>query len=328
MRKPWPAIWVPVTGNQQPETNDQTQLNGIIVINKPPQITSAEVVASVKRISKADKVGHTGTLDPLAEGVLICCLNRATRLARYLLHGNKRYEAVLKLGEETDTQDSAGNVVSVGDPANLSSGTIRSVFRHFTGPMQQLPPVYSALKHQGVPLYRHARQGKPIQKPPRQVHIYSVEILEIKTPHIRFEVNCSAGTYIRTLCADIGTNLGCGGHLHALKRLESCGFTLQQALTLKQLEAYELAGTLTRQIITMADALKLMPGITADTDLIAKIRHGRELAPDDLNLEGVTRQNDVWQPYVKIVDGNNNLIAVIEYQKIKNKLDYCCVFVN
>ena len=317
-----------MSGYQQPETNDQAQLNGIVVINKPVQMTSAKVVATVKRISNAEKAGHTGTLDPLAEGVLICCLNRATRLARFLLHGNKIYEAVLKLGEETDTQDSTGTVVSTGDPAKLSTETIRSVFERFAGPMEQLPPVYSALKHEGMPLYRHARQGKPVQKPARQVHIYSVEILEIKTPFIRFEVSCSAGTYIRTLCADIGTSLGCGGHLKALRRLESSGFTLQQALTLNQLEAYALAGTLSRHMITMADALKLMPAITADADLITKIRHGRKLAPDDVNLERVFQQNNASQTYLKIVDGGNNLMAVLEYQKAKNKLDYCCVFAN
>ena len=314
--------------NQQPETNDQVRLNGILVIDKPAQITSAGVVATVKHISNAEKVGHTGTLDPLAEGVLICCLNRATRLARFLLHGKKRYEAVLKLGEETDTQDSTGTVVSVGDPTKLSAARICSVFERFAGTLEQLPPVYSALKYKGKPLYRHARQGKPVQKPARQVQIYSIEILEIKTPYIRFELNCSAGTYIRTLCADIGTSLGCGGHLRALKRLESCGFTLQQALTLEQLETCARAGTLPRQIITMADALKSMPGIIADADLITKIRHGRELASGDVSLEKVSQRNTASQSYLKIVDDSNNLMAVLEYDKAKNKLDYCCVFAN
>lgn len=322
------AILIPVSGNQQAETNDQDRLNGIIVINKPVQMTSARVVASVKRISNAGKVGHTGTLDPLAEGVLICCLNRATRLARFLLHGNKRYEAVLKLGEDTDTQDSTGTVLSTGDPANLSAETIRSVCERFCGQIEQLPPVYSALKHKGTPLYRHARQGRAVQKPARQVHIYRIEIQEVNLPFVRFEVSCSAGTYIRTLCADIGTSLGCGGHLHALKRLESCGFTLQQALTLEQLEVCARTGTLNRHVITMANALKLMPAVVADTEVIKKIRHGRELAPGDVNLERVFQQNNASQPYFKIIDSGNNLMAVIEYQKARNKLEYCCVFAN
>ena len=285
-------------------------------------------MASVKRISNAGKVGHTGTLDPMAEGVLICCLNRATRLARFLLQGNKRYEAVLKLGEQTDTQDSTGTVLSTGDPANLSAETIRSTCERFCGQIEQLPPVYSALKHKGTPLYQHARQGRPVQKPARQVHIYRIEIQEVNIPFVRFEVSCSAGTYIRTLCADIGTSLGCGAHLHALKRLESCGFTLQQALTLEQLEACARAGTLNRHVITMADALKYMPAIVADTKVIKKIRHGRELEPDDVNLKRVFQQNNASHPYLKIIDSSNNLMAVIEYQKARNKLEYCCVFVN
>ncbi len=322
------AILIPVSGNQQPETNDQARLNGIIVINKPAQMTSARVVASVKRISNAGKVGHTGTLDPLAEGVLICCLNRATRLARFLLHGNKRYEAVLKLGEQTDTQDSTGTVLSTGDPANLSAETIRSACKPFRGQIEQLPPVYSALKHKGTPLYQHARQGRPVQKPARQVHIYRIEIQEVDIPFVRFEVSCSAGTYIRTLCADIGTSLGCGGHLHTLKRLESCGFTLQQALTLEQLEGCARTGTLNRHVITMADALKSMPAVVADNEVITKIRHGRELAPDDVQLERVFQQNNASHPYFKIIDRSNNLMAVIEYQKAGNRLEYCCVFAN
>ena len=322
------AILIPVSGNQQPKTNDQDRLNGIVVINKPVQMTSARVVASVKRISNAGKVGHTGTLDPMAEGVLICCLNRATRLARFLLQGNKRYEAVLKLGEQTDTQDSTGTVLSTGDPANLSAETIRSACERFCGLIEQLPPVYSALKHKGTPLYRHARQGRPVQKPARQVHIYRIEIQEVNIPFVRFEISCSAGTYIRTLCADIGTSLGCGGHLHALKRLESCGFTLQQAMTLEQLEACARAGTLNRHVITMADALKSMPAVVADTEVITKIRHGRELTPDDVNLERGFQRNNASHPYLKIIDSGNNLMAVIEYQKAGNKLEYCCVFVN
>jgi tRNA pseudouridine55 synthase len=141
-------------------------------------------------------------------------------------------------------------------------------------------------------------------------------------------VTCSAGTYVRTLCADIGTALRCGGHLHALRRLECCGFTVQQALTLKQLEKKARAGRLSRKIITMADALKLMPGIAADADLISKIRHGREITPEDVDFQWLSGQNTALQPYFKIVDSGNNLVAVIEYKKSSNKWDYCCVFTN
>ena len=317
-----------MTGNQRPATRDQKELNGVIVVNKPADITSAGVVARVKHISNAKKVGHTGTLDPFARGVLVCCLNKATRLARFLLHGNKTYEAVLKLGEETDTLDSTGSAVAVGNTATLSQETIRLTVRRFVGSIEQLPPVFSALKHKGVPLYKLARRGQPIQKPPRRVHILDIEIREINIPFIRFEVTCSAGTYIRTLCADIGTSLGCGGHLHALKRLESSGFTIHQALTLTQIEEFALAGTLNQQLIGMSDALSHMPGVTADTTLITKIRHGHMLTQNDVNLENIFRQNKTLPTYIKIVDAGNNLIAVMEHKKAKGRLDYCCVLIN
>jgi tRNA pseudouridine55 synthase len=312
-----------VTRNQQPETSGQ--LDGIIVVNKPADITSARVVAFVKRTMNAKKVGHTGTLDPFAEGVLICCVNKATRLARFLLRGNKTYDAVLKLGQETDTQDATGSVIAVGNPDKLTHTTIKSEFNRFKGTIEQLPPVYSALKHKGVPLYKLARRGRPIHKPARRVHIIAIRIREISIPFIRFEVSCSAGTYIRTLCADIGRSLACGGHLYALKRTQSSGFKLQQALTLSQVEQFALAGTLSRKIIPMTDALGQMPGIHADAALEKKIRSGHRLTLTDVNLNRTPDPNSALPVFVKIVDHGNNLIAVIEYNHATSRFDYCCV---
>ncbi len=309
--------------SQRPETSDQ--LNGIIVVNKPADITSARVVAFVKRTTNAKKVGHTGTLDPFAEGVLICCVNKATRLARFLLRGDKTYDAVLKLGQETDTQDATGSVIAVGNPAKLAHETIKSEFNRFKGTIEQVPPVYSALKHEGVPLYKLARRGQPIHKPPRRVQIFNIQIREISLPFVRFEVSCSAGTYIRTLCTDIGRSLACGGHLYALKRTQSSGFRLQQALTLSQVEQFALAGTLSGQIIPMADALGQMPGIRADATLEKKIRFGHRLTLTDVNLNRMLNPNSALPVFVKIVDHGNNLIAVIEYNHTTSRFDYCCV---
>jgi tRNA pseudouridine(55) synthase len=143
----------------------------IIVIDKPANISSAKAVATVKRILRADKAGHTGTLDPFATGVLVCCINSATKLARFFLNGNKKYNAVLHLGVQTDTQDSSGKIVASSDRTEFSDQMIHSAIKKFEGTIEQLPPVYSALKHKGIPLYRHARKGNPIQKPPRHVHI-------------------------------------------------------------------------------------------------------------------------------------------------------------
>lgn len=305
---------------------DDGKLNGIIVIDKPPDITSARVVASVKKALNADKVGHAGTLDPFAEGVLICCVNQATRLAGFLLHGPKKYVAVLKLGEETDTQDFTGTVVAGSKPIGLSQQTIRDAFKSFEGTVEQLPPVYSALKHKGEPLYRLARRGQPVQKPPRRVRIYDINVMQILLPFVRFEVACSAGTYIRTLAADIGRSLGCGGHLHGLKRVESSGFTLDQATPLSALA--ELAGKrkLRQRIISMNDALPAMSQSYAAEHLIEKIRHGRILTVQDLeDSHGCKGRRD---PYIKIIDGRGNLIAIVEHRASSDRLDYCCVFVK
>jgi len=299
-------------------------LNGIIVIDKPPNMTSARVVAAVKKSLNAAKVGHAGTLDPFAEGVLICCVNQATRLAGFLLHGPKKYAAVLKLGEETDTQDFTGTVLATAEPIGLSPQTIQDVFQSFKGTVEQLPPVYSALKHKGVPLYRLARRGRPIQKPPRRVQIYEINVRQIDLPFIRFDVVCSAGTYIRTLAADIGRSLGCGGHLHALKRIESSGFTLDQATPLPEPAEPARNRKLRQQMISMRDALPTMPEFHAADKLVAKIRHGQSLTLQDLgDPPGGTRMGGA---YAKIVDRNGDLIAVVEHRASDQRLNYCCVF--
>jgi tRNA pseudouridine55 synthase len=316
---------VPVSRNQPAGSGDPAELNGIIVVDKPGDMSSAKVVANVKRILNVKRVGHTGTLDPFANGVLVCCVNRATKLARFLLHGDKKYIATLKLGEKTDTQDSTGTIVAVSREVNPSEEAIHAVFNQFKGAIEQLPPVYSALKHKGVPLYKLARRGQPIQKPPRQVYISDIKIREIDIPFIEFEITCSAGTYIRTLCADIGNALGCGGHLQALQRTESSGFTIDQAFTLTDLEELKSAGTVTNVMISMADALHSIPAHIADRQLIEKIRHGMDVTPTEVTGGQHTDGINNSQPYIKIVDSGDNLIAVLEYPKGKGRLNYCCV---
>ena len=301
-------------------------LNGIIIIDKPVDMTSARVVSIVKKTLRVKKVGHTGTLDPFAEGVLICCVNQATRLADFLLHGPKKYVAELKLGEETDTQDLTGTVISTAEPDNFSQQTIQEVFKTFEGPLEQMPPVYSALKHQGVPLYKLARSGNPVQKPPRRVEIYSINILDIALPLIRFEVSCSAGTYIRTLGADIGKTLGCGGHLNRLKRTASSGFVIDQAISLSSLEKLATSGRLPEKMISMADTLPDMPTCTADGQLVEKIRHGQMITTRDLAGNGGIEITRISGPNIKVVDQTGGLVAILNYQKHDRRLNYCCVF--
>lgn len=298
------------------------ELSGIIVVDKPANITSAKVVAHVKKILGAGKVGHAGTLDPFATGVLICCINKATKLARFFLNGKKKYEAVLHLGVETDTQDSTGTVISTSDDTQFSEETIRSVFKQFEGIVEQLPPVYSALKHKGVPLYKLARKGKPLQKPARRIYISYIKILEIKLPMIRFEVSCSAGTYIRTICSDIGKALTCGGHLKKLRRNKSSGFAIKNAISLSELEKLVLSGKLSEVMINMANALQDMPEYIADNTLTKTIMHGKRISKKDL-LSG---QSESPKNIFKIVDTHNNLLAVLSYNKERNNYNYCCVF--
>jgi len=289
-------------------------------------MSSARVVAIVKKTLKAAKVGHAGTLDPFAEGVLVCCINQATRLAGFLLHSPKKYAAELKLGQETDTHDLTGTVVSTAVVGEYSQQTIQSVADLFKGIIEQAPPVYSALKHKGVPLYKLARGGQPVQKPPRQVQIYDICVTGVDLPYIRFEVSCSAGTYIRTLGADIGRELGCGGHLSALKRIESSGFALDQAISLSAFKDLAGRGSLPEIMIRLADALPDMPEFHAGDRLAAKIRQGQRLALKDLSGKDDAGKTNLAGGYLKIIDREQDLVAIVEQSTADDRLTYCCVF--
>jgi len=296
--------------------------HGFVVIDKPENMSSARVVSHVKRTLNAKKVGHAGTLDPFATGVMICCVNRATRLARFFLGGDKKYEALLHLGIETDTQDTTGQKISESRVPDCSEAEIQDVFRSFTGPLAQMPPVYSALKHKGIPLYKHARRGKPIQKPARQIMVRALHITGIQLPYIRFEVTCSAGTYIRTLGADIGNALGCGGHLKTLRRTQSSRFSIADAMTLETFEEHAAGETFSRFAMGMTEALEAMPEQTADKDLKSKIVNGVPLMQKDVILETPAETGR----FIKIVDANRELLAVIEQNEIPGEYHYCCVF--
>jgi len=295
--------------------------SGIVVVDKPANITSAQLVARVKRVLGVKKVGHTGTLDPFATGVMICCINQATRLAQFFLAGDKAYDAVLTLGAETDTQDITGTVTATCDTADFPENQLKEVFRRFTGEIDQLPPVYSALKHQGVPLYKLARQGRPMQKPPRRVRISRIDILDISLPDIRFRVRCSAGTYIRTLCADIGSTLGCGGYLKELRRIESGGFAVDDAIGIPELESQPPSDILSRRLIPMASALRDMAFHQADPELATRILHGRPLTAELIPDPGLTTAG-----HLKVVDDKGHLLAVLGYPAINGQYRYCCVF--
>jgi len=293
--------------------------SGILIIDKPADITSARVVAVLKKLTGAKKAGHTGTLDPFATGVLLCCLNEATKISRFFLGGDKKYQAKLHLGASTDTQDFTGKILSISNELDFSREEIIAAFNKYEGDIEQIPPVYSALKHKGVPLYKLARKGQPVEKPARKVHIHYLKILEINLPEIIFEVSCSGGTYIRTLCADIGKDLGCGGHLKELRRVESCGFSISKASTIVELEKLALSGSIASKIIKMADALQNIPDCIANDILIEKISRGNTITDKDIKPDFLTGFND----FIKIVNKENELIAVLN--RIDGKFVYCCV---
>lgn len=212
-------------------------IDGIINVYKESGYTSFDVVAKLRGILKQKKIGHTGTLDPMAEGVLMVCLGKGTKLVDMITSGTKEYEASMRLGIATDTEDVTGEILVEKEvPEELSEATVIEIIKSFIGKYDQIPPMYSAIKKDGKKLYEYARSGIEIERDPRPVEIFSIDNIVVDFPNISFKVNCSKGTYIRSLCRDIGDKIGCGGTLTALTRNEVHGFFLKDALRLSDIE--------------------------------------------------------------------------------------------
>ncbi|MBF0228009.1 MAG: tRNA pseudouridine(55) synthase TruB [Desulfamplus sp.] len=362
--------------------------DGIIAIDKPEGISSAAVVAKIKRKLDIKKVGHTGTLDPFATGLMLCGVNKGTKLSQFFLGSDKSYIAEILLGIETDTQDYTGQVINRCDPLILNSidnDKIIEEVEKFKGIQMQTPPVYSALKHNGVPLYKLARLGQAIEKPSRKIEIYSIKIESIHSIDIlkankiisglkclknelqclenkisqseildsilvTISVDCSSGTYIRSLAHDIGKKLGCGACLSALRRTETSGFSIENSVSLTEFQEMSQEDAFSR-IIPMAEALKFMPVIHADDNMIETVRFGRVFTPNfqphyhfsnsdssdnytDSMVLTSSNANEVEKAavngclYLKVIDSIGRLAAIVKYNANLNKYDYCCVFVN
>lgn len=212
-------------------------MNIVINLNKPKDISSHQAVTRVKRLFTAKKAGHAGTLDPTATGVLLICLNKATKIARFLSDLDKEYIVSLKLGERTDTYDSSGKITVRCELSSLNLySSIEKVLSRFTGQIEQVPPMYSAIKISGKPLYKLARQGVEIERRPRKINIYSIDILGIDLPYVDIKVVCSKGTYIRTLCHDIGNELGVGAHMHSLVRTRIGNFKINDSASEEEIQ--------------------------------------------------------------------------------------------
>ncbi|MBI5286776.1 MAG: tRNA pseudouridine(55) synthase TruB [Deltaproteobacteria bacterium] len=272
-------------------------LTGVLVIDKPAGITSHDVVMEAKRVIKARKVGHIGTLDPFATGVLPLCIDRATRFARFLEEGPKEYIATMKLGEETDTYDLDGRVMRTGDLTSITEAGIVSAIAGFKGRIVQIPPMFSAVKKDGIPLYKLARKGVVVDRIPREVKIYEAEPKELALPFVTFRVLCSKGTYIRSLCFDIGRKLGCGAHLVTLRRIRCGRFSIADSLPLD-------SPFLKERILPLEKVFKDIHGVEVDDHTARKIRNG--LTPR--GIEGL-REGEM----VRFVSGGR-FIALGQYR--------------
>jgi tRNA pseudouridine55 synthase len=247
--------------------------DGFLVVDKPVGLTSHDVVNRVRRLAGGRKVGHTGTLDPFATGVLPIAVGEATKAIQFLDESVKEYQATLRLGVETDSYDATGTVTAEADCSGITAAALLAALEPFRGDVRQVPPMYSAIKQGGKPLYRLARQGIVVERPPRPVTIHRLEIRRLELPEVELFVSCSPGTYIRSLAFDIGRALGCGAHLTALRRLRSGAFALDGAWTLEAIRASVEQGR-GLPLLPLEDFLRHLPRIEMDGTAARGVRNG------------------------------------------------------
>ncbi|PIE75345.1 MAG: tRNA pseudouridine(55) synthase TruB [Deltaproteobacteria bacterium] len=300
-------------------TFEQDQTDGMILVRKPTGLSSNKVVNIVKYIFNAKKAGHTGTLDPFASGLLPVCLNKATRLARYLLGKDKEYIGVIKLGEKTDTLDLTGKIIKKSPVPSLSDEEINKASLFFTGKLKQSPPAYSAVKHKGVPLYKHARKGNIIIKEPREIEVFAFEILDINLPFITIRVRCSAGTYIRSLASDFSEKLGTTGTLQSLERTKCGDFLLEDALSTESLKGMDEKEN---RIISLNKIIEFMPEIKVSDSIEYELKNGRKILSENING---TSSLEINKPF-RLVSTKNELIAVVRKEEDSIFLKYDAVF--
>ena len=285
--------------------------NGIINVYKEKGYTSFDVVARMRGICGQKKIGHTGTLDPDAEGVLPVCLGKATKVCDMLTDSDKVYRAVMQLGIETDTQDLTGTVLSACEVPVLTETEIRDVIRTFQGEIMQVPPMYSALKVNGKKLCDLARAGVTVERKARPVTIYEIRIERVELPEIELTVSCSKGTYIRTLCHDIGQKFGCGAAMKSLLRLQAAGFVLDEAHTLDEIQLYKAAGSLAEVITPVEQVFSVYPVLTAKPVFDVMLKNGNKMAPEQF-AEYIVPQNGML---VRVRMSDGRFAAVYEYQE-------------
>lgn len=288
---------------------NRLNLSGVVVVNKTKGLSSNKVLQQLKYLFNAQKAGHTGTLDPMATGVLPICFGRATKIAQYLLDSDKEYIATIKLGIETDSGDSEGQVIAENnDIPVLSNDLIENVLEEFRGDISQVPPMFSALKHNGQPLYKLAREGKKVEIKSRDIKIYKLELLRFSKDTLEIKVKCSKGTYIRSLAIDIGKKIGCGGHLIELQRTQSGPFTLGQACDLDELKDLSFE----EKVASIAN----IESVFTDKPIYSL----KENEKDDLYKRGLFASKPHLDKTVRIYD-DGKFVAIAEFDngKLINK---------
>ena len=288
-------------------------INGIVNIYKEKGYTSHDVVAVLRKVVGQKKIGHTGTLDPDATGVLPVCLGRATKVCELLTDHDKTYEALLLLGKTTDTQDISGEVLEERDPGDLTEEEVRSCIESFIGEYDQIPPMYSALKVNGKKLYELAREGKTVERKSRKVQIHGIRILEMNLPHVRMEVDCSKGTYIRTLCHDIGEKLQVGGCMEELERTKVGRFLKEDAVTLDEVRQKMEQGEGAELFTPLDQIFEELPAVTV-TDAKAWMSYNGNDLPERFLLE-----KEEWTDgqEVRVYDSRKNFIGLYQYRAPK-----------
>lgn len=295
-------------------------LHGILNVYKEKGYTSHDVVAKLRGITRQKKIGHTGTLDPDAEGVLPVCLGRATKVSGLLTEKDKAYRAVLLLGTVTDTQDITGTVLSQSDTEGVSETEAAEVIQGFIGTYAQIPPMYSALKVNGKKLYELAREGKTIERKARTVEIYDIRILRMELPEIELEVSCSKGTYIRTLCHDIGERLGTGGCMKALCRIRSGAFEIGASHKLESIQESMERGELDRLLIPVDAVFSQYKKIQTGKDLDNRLKNGNPF------VMHCPKWQLMDQEYVRVYDSAGNFTAIYQYMQKENRFQTVKMF--
>ena len=293
-------------------------IDGIINVYKERGYTSHDVVAKLRGILKQKRIGHTGTLDPEAEGVLPVCLGKATKVCELITDRDKMYRAVLLLGTTTDTQDATGQVLET-KPVTCTEEEVRACIQGFVGPQEQVPPMYSALKVGGKKLYELARQGIEVERKPRRIEISEIAIGEVRLPEITMSVSCSKGTYIRTLCHDIGAALGCGGCMKSLLRMKAGPFLLENSVKLGVVEQYRDEGRLEELIQRTDFVFRELPALQLTEEAERLVRNGNALSrklAQQCGLRDTLRDGDQTKVYA--IDGT--FLAVYEWSVQKDCL--------